>query len=45
LAAVWVLLPFWEAKRGGERRTRLATGLGVFLVFYLIVFTILGYVK
>jgi cytochrome b6 len=45
LAAVWVLLPFWEVKRGGERRTRLATGLAVFLVFYLVVFTILGYVK
>jgi quinol-cytochrome oxidoreductase complex cytochrome b subunit len=45
LAAIWVLLPFWEVKPGGERRTRLATGFGVFLVFYLIVFTVLGYVK
>jgi len=45
LAVVCVLLPFWEVKPGGERRTRLATGLGVFLVFYLFVFTILGYVK
>jgi quinol-cytochrome oxidoreductase complex cytochrome b subunit len=45
LAAVWVLLPFWEVKRGGERRTRLATGMAVFLVFYLVVFTVLGYVK
>lgn len=45
LAAVWVLLPFWEARRGGGRRTRLATGLAVFLVVYLWAFTILGYVR
>ena len=45
LAAVWVLLPFWASGKQGESRARLATGAGVFLIFYLAVFTILGYVK
>jgi cytochrome b6 len=45
LAALWATIPFWSAKPGGGHRTRLATGAGVFLVCYLIVFTILGYVK
>ncbi len=45
LAAVWVTLPFWAKGREGEGRTRLATGVGVFLVCYLFAFTILGYLK
>ena len=45
LAAAWVLLPFWGAGGAGDRRYRLATGAGIFLVCYLIAFTILGYVK
>jgi len=45
LAAVWVLLPFWGAAGTDEKRHRWATGAGVFLVCYLITFTILGYVK
>jgi cytochrome b6 len=40
LAAVWVLLPFWTVNR-----TKLATGAGVFLICYLITFTLLGYFK
>jgi cytochrome b6 len=40
LAAVWVLLPFWAVNR-----TKLATGTGVFLICYLITFTLLGYFK
>jgi cytochrome b6 len=40
LAAVWVLLPFWEVNR-----TKVATGVAVFLICYLAVFTFLGYVK
>ncbi len=45
LAAIWVLLPFWETRRDGEHRTRLAAGAGIFLACYLVTFTILGYVK
>ena len=40
LAAVWVLLPFWEVNR-----PKVATGVAVFLICYLAVFTFLGYVK
>jgi cytochrome b6 len=45
LALAWVALPFWSTRRGGVYRTRLVTGAGVFLVSYLAVFTVLGYVK
>ena len=45
LAAVWVLLPLWATSPQGEHRTRLVTGVGVFLICYLAVFTILGYIK
>jgi quinol-cytochrome oxidoreductase complex cytochrome b subunit len=45
LAAVWVLLPFWENRADGSPRTRLVSGAGIFLISYLFVFTILGYVK
>jgi quinol-cytochrome oxidoreductase complex cytochrome b subunit len=45
LAAIWALLPFWAVERYGASRTRLANGVGVFLVFYLFVFTLLGYFK
>ena len=45
LAVFWVMLPFWATTRSGERRTRLVTGVGVFLIAFLSVFTILGYYK
>jgi quinol-cytochrome oxidoreductase complex cytochrome b subunit len=45
LAVAWVALPFWSTRRTGEHRARLVTGAGVFLVCYLAVFTVLGYVK
>ncbi len=45
LALGWVALPFWGTRRTGEHRTRLVTGAGIFLVCYLVVFTVLGYVK
>src|SRR5579871_5124952 len=45
LAASWALLPVWGVNRAGEARQRLVTGAGIFLVAYLAVFTVLGYVK
>ena len=46
LALVWVALPFWATtKPDGSSRSRLATGVGIFLVCYLFTFTLLGYFK
>ncbi|MBI1898077.1 MAG: cytochrome b N-terminal domain-containing protein [Acidobacteria bacterium] len=44
-AVVWVALPFWASNPDGSLRSRLVTGLGIFLAAYLAVFTVLGYVK
>jgi quinol-cytochrome oxidoreductase complex cytochrome b subunit len=45
LAVGWALLPVWGVNRAGDARTRLVTGAGIFLAAYLVVFTVLGYVK
>jgi cytochrome b6 len=45
VAMAWAVLPAWAINRRGEARTRLVTGVGVLLVSYLSVFTILGYLK
>ncbi|HVO97894.1 MAG TPA: cytochrome b N-terminal domain-containing protein [Bryobacteraceae bacterium] len=45
LALGWALIPLWGVNRAGEAKTRLVNGVGIFLVVYLAVFTILGYVK
>jgi quinol-cytochrome oxidoreductase complex cytochrome b subunit len=45
LGLLWVTLPFWGVRRTGQERTRAVMGIGVFLVAYLTVFTILGYLK
>ena len=47
LALVWVALPFWATTKpdGSGGRPRLATGVGIFLVCYLVSFTLLGYFK
>ncbi|MBI3695259.1 MAG: cytochrome b N-terminal domain-containing protein [Acidobacteria bacterium] len=39
----WMLMPFWDRRSGGEERHRLLTGLGVFVIAYLVVFSALGY--
>ena len=36
VAAAWVLLPAWAVNRAGEARTRLVTGIGVFLLAYFV---------
>src|ERR1019366_1561405 len=46
LALVWVALPFWSThKPDGSGNARLATGVGIFLVCYLVSLTLLGYFK
>jgi uncharacterized membrane protein YGL010W len=45
LAAAWVALPFWATRANGESRRHLTAGVAVFLICYLITFTILGYIK
>lgn len=45
LALGFVALPFWGVKTDGSARTRLVTGVGLFMVVYLATFTVLGYVK
>ena len=45
LALGWALIPLWGVNLAGEARMRLVNGVGIFLVVYLAVFTVLGYVK
>ena len=45
LAAWWAALPVWGMDRNGAARSRLVTGVGILLLAYLAVFTVLGYVK
>ncbi len=45
LALGWALIPVWGVNGAGEARTRLVNAMGIFLVAYLAVFTVLGYVK
>jgi cytochrome b6 len=44
MAAIgWMLMPFWDRRSEEEERHRLLTGLGVFVIAYLVVFSALGY--
>jgi quinol-cytochrome oxidoreductase complex cytochrome b subunit len=45
LALWWVTLPFWAVDANGNTRVRWVTGAGVFLISYLSVFSILGYLR
>ncbi|HEY7616818.1 MAG TPA: cytochrome b N-terminal domain-containing protein [Terriglobales bacterium] len=40
---VWMLVPFWVPALERKRKHALVTGIGVFVVSYLAVFTLLGY--
>jgi cytochrome b6 len=40
---VWLLVPFWIPALESRRKHALVTGIGVFVVSYLAVFTVLGY--
>jgi quinol-cytochrome oxidoreductase complex cytochrome b subunit len=45
LAAVWAGLPVWAIRKDGSTRMGAVNAAAIFLAAYLIVFTILGYVK
>ena len=45
LAVLWASLPAWALRKDGSPRTRLVEWVGISLAAYLVVFTILGYVK
>jgi cytochrome b6 len=40
---LWVLVPFWERKSSRGEQSRLVNYAGLFIVMYIIVFTILGW--
>ncbi len=42
-AAAWMLVPFWDHEPTEAKRHRVVTGVGVFVIAYLIVFSALGY--
>jgi len=43
-ALLWTLVPFWDRSSASGRRSRLVTYTGLFIVVYILVFTILGWV-
>jgi cytochrome b6 len=45
LAAAWIALPFWASSANGQSRRHVTAGAAIFLICYLAVFTVLGYVK
>ena len=42
---VWILLPFFDKKSNRGEFNRLYTVIGIAVVAYMIIFTILGYVS
>ncbi|MBM4169188.1 MAG: cytochrome bc complex cytochrome b subunit [Ignavibacteria bacterium] len=42
---LWMLVPFWDQRTKRGERSRFITYLGIFLVAYVILFTILGYLS
>ncbi|MBI4910740.1 MAG: cytochrome b N-terminal domain-containing protein [Acidobacteria bacterium] len=45
LAALLVTLPAWGVRKDGSAKTRMVNGAAILLASYLVVFSILGYVK
>ena len=41
---LWMLVPFWDRKSSRSEQNRLVNYIGLFVVMYIIVFTILGWV-
>jgi len=41
---LWLCVPFWDAKSSRGEQNRFVNYLGLFVVFFIIVFTILGWV-
>ncbi len=40
---LWVLVPFWDSKTPKGKRNKIITYVGIFVVAFIIIFTILGY--
>jgi len=40
---LWTLVPFWDRRSQRGERSRLMTYIGIFVIFYIIVLTILGW--
>ncbi|RMI02869.1 MAG: cytochrome bc complex cytochrome b subunit [Calditrichaeota bacterium] len=43
LGLAWLLVPFWEGRLPRDRRPRPMTVLGIIIVVYIVIMTILGY--
>jgi quinol-cytochrome oxidoreductase complex cytochrome b subunit len=41
---LWLMVPFWDRKSSGGEDNRLVTYAGIFVVFYIIILTIIGWV-
>ena len=41
---LWTLVPFWDRKSSAGKRNRLVTYVGIIVVLYIIVLTILGWI-
>jgi len=41
---LWALVPFWDRKSSAGQQNRFVNYVGIFVVFYILLFTILGYV-
>lgn len=41
---IWTIVPFWDRKSSAGQHNRFISYIGIFVVFYILLFTILGYV-
>jgi quinol-cytochrome oxidoreductase complex cytochrome b subunit len=42
---IWAIIPFWEKKSRENRRPKLATTFGIFIIAFVVVMTLLGYLS
>ena len=43
-ALLWFLVPLWDAKKKGGMNARLYNYIGIFVIVFIIIFTILGFI-
>ncbi len=41
---LWMIVPFWDRKSSAGQQNRLVNYVGIFVVLYILLFTILGYI-
>jgi len=41
---LWLMVPFWDRKSSRGENNRLVTYAGIFVVFYIIILTIIGWI-